>query len=177
LFRGDNNKIGLDIARQCTPWHYGLVLHDSNCFIDLPLLQAFQSTRLDVLIYYTGTLNKRVRGAYSKQQNAPGKVFHRIMKQRGVLAEEIINANIKQHWVIREPHGKDQWTFLWGSNWEKFQSFRWDKQGFFPVTSAEGIAILNYINSFREGKRQNIYREAMRSTLARSHQLPLWGNL
>jgi hypothetical protein len=158
LVHGDNQQHGPAWARACTARHRGIVLHDSNWSVDLDVLSAFASTPLDVLIYYTATYNKRVRGAYETQ---------------GVFVEDIIRAAIKQHWVIREPRGKAQWTFLYGSNWDKFQTLRWDKQHFYPLDSPEGRAIFAFINAPSNEQR----RSTMQAALARTHQLALWGNL
>jgi len=171
LVHGDNNSIGRHWASMVTPMHRGLVLHDPNCKIELPLLQSFATTPLDVLIYYTATNNKRVWSEYKKQQADPTRALTRRLHKPGMLVEDIINANIKQHWVIREPRGNGQWTFLFGSNWEKLSSFSWKRQGFYPLTSPEGRAIFAYINAPANKER----KEAMMYALAQTQQLSLFG--
>lgn len=53
----------------------------------------------------------------------------------------------KRRWVIREPRGKHQWTFLYGTNGP---APRWAKQGWHPVTSPEGTDILLRLSLTRE---------------------------
>lgn len=50
----------------------------------------------------------------------------------------------KKAWLIREPFGKHQWSFILGVNWEEFPEFK--KIGFHKTSSTQGQNILNRIN-------------------------------
>lgn len=45
----------------------------------------------------------------------------------------------KKTWIIREPHGNQQWTFIVGSNWVDFPV--WSKKGFVDLKTPKGVAI------------------------------------
>ena len=49
----------------------------------------------------------------------------------------------KKFWLIREPTGKHQWTFLIGTNWADFP--RWNKKGFYGITTKRGQEIYRTI--------------------------------
>lgn len=42
----------------------------------------------------------------------------------------------KKYWLVREPHGKHQWTFIVGTNWADFPD--WGKEGFYRLESTKG---------------------------------------
>jgi hypothetical protein len=80
------------------------------------ILQAPAARMIDVLINISATSTKRV--------DAP-----RI--------EDIVDAiPRKRYWLIREPQGQFQWTFLIGSNWGDFPE--WRKRRFARLSSTEG---------------------------------------
>ena len=58
----------------------------------------------------------------------------------------------KKQWLIREPIGKHQWTFMLGTNWKKFPE--WKKEGFYRIDTEEGQRVfrrLNWTAGEREG--------------------------
>lgn len=81
------------------------------------------NARLDLLIYVSATNVKRTG-------------------QR--LLDHLPTIN-KKHWIIREPCGQHQWTFLFGTNWANFPA--WEKRGFYPLNSAKGASIMRRLNS------------------------------
>jgi three-Cys-motif partner protein len=93
-------------------WHMGLVYCDPNGVNDLPfeaLVDFYankrkETARLDVLIHLSATVLKRCQGAGLQKYTLPDLVQH--------IA--------KDHWFIREQNGRDQWTFLFGTNWDKW---------------------------------------------------------
>jgi len=95
---------------------------------------------LDLLLYFSATNLKR-------QLKAPGCQFNSRLK-------EVLMVIDKRHWIVREPYGRHQWTFLIGTNWTDFPVF--ERLGFHRWDSDEGqriLDILNYTNEeLDEGK-------------------------
>ncbi len=58
--------------------------------------------------------------------------------------DELMSTIQKTYWLIRDPYGHHQWTFLIGTNWPAFPKFR--KQGFWPIDSPEGASILRRLS-------------------------------
>jgi hypothetical protein len=83
--------------------------------------------RLDICIYLHATNIKRIRN----QSSGNGKQS---------LAEFMAMID-KKHWIIRKPVGKEQWTFLIGSNWVDYPD--WTREGFYKWKSPIGIEILD----------------------------------
>lgn len=125
--------------------YLGLLYFDPNGdpFHDYPnLLPNFfsqrTSTRIDLLLYYSGTTIKRV--LKSSKTNRTWD-----------LSKDITRIN-KKYWLIREPQGRAQWSFLFGTNWCNFPEFK--KLGFFKTTSKKGQRILDKINYTAKELRQ-----------------------
>jgi len=55
------------------------------------------------------------------------------------LSEELLKIN-KNYWIIREPYGSWQWSFLIGTNWDSFPEF--SHLGFYRLSSDRGREIL-----------------------------------
>lgn len=88
------------------------------------------TSRIDCLLYFSATTIKRVL-------KAPGT------KRDWDLMEDIRRIS-KDHWLIREPCGKSQWSFLLGTNWPDFPKFK--KIGFHRLSSPEGQNTLKRLN-------------------------------
>ena len=84
--------------------------------------------QIDFLIYCSATNIKRIIGA--------GNDCIRLKE-----AIETIN---KKYWLIREPMGRHQWTFILGTNWKGFPQF--EKIGLYQVTTEKGQEILKRLN-------------------------------
>lgn len=54
------------------------------------------------------------------------------------LSEELLSIN-KNYWIIREPYGNWQWSFLIGTNWDSFPEFR--HLGFHRLSTDKGREI------------------------------------
>jgi len=85
--------------------------------------------RLDLLIYCTATNIKRE--------------VHSGQSSSETLLDGLDKID-KKTWIVRKPMGKQQWTFLIGSNWEKYPD--WKKARFYNVESEEGQEILAELN-------------------------------
>lgn len=110
----------------------GLVYSDENAAnIPLELLEwiATYRTRLDLLIHCTATTIKRVRSIFA-----------------GRLAlGDILQQCPKKVWMIREPYGRFQWTFLYGTNWVNAPVL--SRQRFHAITSSRGMGILHLLDT------------------------------
>jgi len=126
----------------------GLLYYDPNGdpFNNYPnLLSNFYKSsttgRIDCLLYFSGTTIKRVL-------KAPGT------NREWSISEDMERIG-KKVWLIREPFGKSQWTFLLGVNWIQFPEFK--KIDFHNIKSKKGQNILNKINyTAKELKEKNI---------------------
>jgi len=97
--------------------------------------------KIDCLLYFSGTSIKRIL----KAPNA---------SRTWTISEDMERIG-KDVWLIREPFGKHQWSFLLGVNWADFPEFK--KIGFHKTTSTQGQSILNKINyTAKELKEKNI---------------------
>ena len=128
---GDNDYVMQRYLIPGKPRH-GYVYVDPND-IDIPVgflnqmfsYNTFQKT--DLIINISATAIKRA--ANSDATSYFGRTLDKVLN-------EIRN---KDRWIIREPHGADQWTFIIGSNWIKFPE--WEQKGFVNLTTAKGIEI------------------------------------
>lgn len=118
----------------------GLILWDPNGAMSLPLpaIHAVIRTpcfeRVDVLTYLAGATAKRWRGRQDVVRDIP-----RLAESLGAIG--------KRYLFVRKPVGNWQWTFVIATDWPKFPEFR--KQGFRPVGSEEGTAIMETLNYTR----------------------------
>jgi three-Cys-motif partner protein len=88
---------------------------------------------LDILFYFSAT-------NYKRQLMAPACPLSNRL-------DEILRSINKKHWIVREPYGNHQWTFLIGTNWTDFPKF--ERIGFHRIDSPKGKGIfakLNYTN-------------------------------
>ena len=93
--------------------------------------------RTDIVINFAASTIKRIRGS------------SKCIERRCLT--DYLSVISKKAWIIRENHGKHQWTFLIGANWINFPEFR--GIGFRYADSAEGQSILDNLNmSAREKK-------------------------
>ena len=113
---------------------YGLVYLDPNGIPNFELLRRLSEVRqyykLDFLINCPATAIKRAIGNVK-------------CKQQSRLFEELKTIK-KTNWMIREPIGKWQWTFIIGTNWNDPPQFK--KHKFWPIDSAEGQKIVKYLS-------------------------------
>jgi three-Cys-motif partner protein len=117
---------------------FGLVYADPSGsnppFALLARMFAFKwFSTLDVLIYFSAT-------NYKRQLMAPEC-------PTSTRLQKILDTMNKRYWIIREPYGQHQWTFLLGTNWTNFPVF--EKLGFYRLDTPRGqklFARLNYTN-------------------------------
>lgn len=123
---------------------YGLLFADPNGIDPAwDLLADFAEVfpKVDIMIYIAATSLKRVR--LWKNNNG--------YEAEPCLAEHIDSIG-KKHWIIREPRGVQQWTFLIGTNWKALP--RYEKFGFYQLTAPQGQRVLQKTNYTAEELRQ-----------------------
>lgn len=114
------------------PQRFGLVYADPSGTIppfDLLGQMSRQPVykRLDICIYVHATNIKRIRRSS-------------LTNEKRCL-RDFLDGIDKKQWIVREPVGQEQWSFLIGSNWINFPD--WQKEGFHSYTSVKGKEILD----------------------------------
>ncbi len=149
IVSGVINARNEDILPAVTPLknQFGLLYVDPNGDPPFSLLERFfqnQNTeKIDLLIYFSGTTIKRAL-------NAPNA-------KRVITLKDNLRSLPKKHWIIRSTFGKFQWSFLLGTNWIDFPTFK--KIGFYKTDSEKGQHILNQVNhTAKELKQLNIQK-------------------
>jgi three-Cys-motif partner protein len=115
---------------------YGLLYSDENGTVPPfdELAQVFKNKQLesiDILIYFSATNVKRCL------KSDTSDVYKR-------LTEYIRNVP-KKHWQIRQSEDKHQWSFLFGTNWDKNGQMGYPKvtkYNFHDISSSRGKEIL-----------------------------------
>lgn len=109
---------------------FGMLYHDPNGFPSFDIVKRFAASEcfqfMDVMIYLSATTVKRC-----KEQG------------KGRLSEHLFGIN-KKYWLIREPIGPHQWTFLVGTNWKDFPKFV--DLRFKPLDSTAGQRIFDRLD-------------------------------
>jgi len=128
---GDNRDIAPAWCRALGPKNYGVVFNDENGVPHFDLLAELsglpQLHLTEFVIYLPATAVKWDRRVY----------------QRATLLERLTTIK-KRFWLIREPEGRWQWSFLVGTNWPKYPE--WTKGGLHRLDSARGTAIFERLN-------------------------------
>lgn len=135
LYSQDCNAITPSIRfQESHPVCHGMVYADPsgqippfNLFRSLSYIRQY--SRIDFMMTYAATSHKRQikAKACSATERLPG----------------LLSKIKKKFWLIREPTGKHQWTFLIGTNWADFP--RWNKKGFYGITTKRGQKIYRTI--------------------------------
>lgn len=134
---------------------YGYVYVDPNN-IDIPLhllTRMFSYStfeRVDLIINISATALKRA--ANSSMTKYYGQTFDKMLDEL---------KRYKPYMVIREPHGRDQWTFIVASNWKNLPE--WTKQGFVNLTTAKGIEIFEKL-VYTNQQRRDMESERVQSS-------------
>lgn len=116
------------------PHYIGLLYYDVTPCIEMfesikliaDLTCRLQMERIDVLLYLSPAKIKQMKECNGCQR-----------------LPSIIQSFRKSHWLIREPFGKHQWTFMLGSNWDGFKEYK--KIRFFRLNSPEGEQIFSKV--------------------------------
>lgn len=129
---------------QIPPKATGLLYCDPNVWPDMEMIRTVSRLRprMDILLRLPATTGKRIRCALGKPS----------------LASELFSVG-KRKWLVRGPLDADrqQWTFLFGTNYSDFPS--WRKHRFVDAHTDEGQSImLRLVYTAKE-------REAMQAAL------------
>ncbi len=115
-------------------WQFGLLYVDPNGIFNIGSLYSFfkhrAHSKIDVLINCNATAIKRARKSPACHEDLT--LYQRI----AVIP--------KKHWIVREPYGPHQWSFLIGTNWDAFPKF--EHLGFYKVESVRGQEIFDRLN-------------------------------
>jgi len=113
--------------------HFGILYYDPNGdpFVrNKNMIVDFYNKRntdkIDFLLYASFTNIKRVKCSP-------------LTRRTWGFIDDIERIN-KKHWLVREPVGQQQWTFLFGTNWTDFPKFK--KIGLHDINSREGKKIM-----------------------------------
>lgn len=128
---GDHSKILPRYFQGGTRKRYGIVYADPTGTLPPFSLLGRMSrvptyATLDILIYCSAANIKRMRHIHNRSLS------------------EFLDEIDKEYWIIREAHGKHQWTFLLGTNWDSMPEFK--KLGFHLATSSRGQEIMESLD-------------------------------
>ena len=138
----DNKKAVslLDTMSKQSPM--GVIYHDPNGDLDMDLLGLLSRIagfrQVDILIHLSAANLKRSRKA----------------TQSGPDLETALSSVSKKYWLVKEPTGKHQWTFLLGTNWDAFPT--WKKEGFYRTNTPRGQDILNRVAFTKRERRDQL---------------------
>jgi len=142
IFMGDSAEILPKISLSEKLRDFGLVYCDPTG--SPPPLDALveiskrkQWERIDFLIFIAPAIYKRVLKHSKTHLDKPIHSYLRAINKRT--------------WIVREPMGPQQFTFLLGSNWRGFPV--WEAGGFHDITSGTGRDILRTISLTKEEKK------------------------
>ena len=113
---------------------YGMVYSDPNGLPPFELLRSisFLPTMkfIDILIHVGATTVKRL-----------------LFKHEMHLSDYLRPFN-KKTWLVQDPEGKWQWSFLLGTNWEGFPKY--SKERFYRIESEDGRRIFKKLDMTNE---------------------------
>lgn len=109
-------------------WQLGSIFSDPNGS-DVPIDEIGEVCeifpKMDIMFHWNSTITKRLKYSIKPEQITLDMVPRRIKKD---------------HWLIREPVGRNQFAMLIGRN---FRGEEWRKGGFYHLDSPEGQAIMD----------------------------------
>lgn len=117
-------------------WQYGLAYIDSDMSeddmyhlsIDLVRHISRNYKTIDIMLYVSPNTLKRIRAASG----------------RNIWLSDLVKSAKKDHWAVREPKGKNQYTFLIGTNYKGWAD--WKNLGFHLTDSKKGKLIFEKVN-------------------------------
>lgn len=146
-YHGDHRQAALTYCQRYLQGKpYGLLYND-NCGIpswdtiaSISKLQAAE--HIDLIINCPATAIKRVRGVFKRDE----------------FLIDSLNTITKNHWTIRYPEGRWQWTILMGTNWA---SKEWRAQRMYDINSPEGQEALDILNRTRGEREADIEQNTL----------------
>jgi three-Cys-motif partner protein len=139
LRRGDFSEVILNVIKDQRKMQLGLLYVDHNgiggndlSVFTLLRYAARMRPRMDVLLHI------------------PVAALKRNYYNHGQLLSDCMDRVKKEHWLIREPIGGWQWTFLQGSNTDLFKDYK--RIGFYRLASPQGQEIYDRLNTIQTRK-------------------------
>lgn len=117
-------------------YRFGMLYLDENGKVPpIGYLQAIAGVlpRIDLVIQLATTTIKRR--------------LHSAVDPWPYSLAEVIDMIGKDYWIVREPFGKHNWSFLVGTNWDSFPELR--SQGFRRTNTPDGQELLRYLDQTR----------------------------
>jgi len=149
ICRGDHLAIAPRIVATQRGTPVGMVYHDPNGEPSFDTLIAMshlpQAHRLDFVIYFGATSIKRANGMRQVKALADPNMY---IESRVTPLVESLSRIAKRHWIVQQPLGKWNWTYVIGTNWADFPT--WRKAGFHAVNTEQGQEILDRLTSTKE---------------------------
>lgn len=130
------------------PYYVGMIYSDPNgceTFNNIARLSKMKALGMvDVLMHLSATTIKRVAGVNPNTTR---------------LLDGIQSIN-KKYWWIRKPYGQFQWTFIIGTNWQRFPNLK--TFGFYRIDTPEGLEILNFTHYTQQEAQEQFPNENIR---------------
>lgn len=146
LVCGNHSEILPGLFGRAKIRQFGLLYVDPNGVFDVDVLKLFSQQycydKIDILINCNGTAIKRERESSTCTDNR-------------TLEDRLREIN-KKYWIVREPYGKAQWSFLLGTQWDAFPEFK--NIHFYKLSSTKGKAFFDKVNfTTKERNQQSQY--------------------
>lgn len=121
----------------------GVIYSDENGMVPFDTIAEYSHAFefMDILIHFGATTLKRYR------------TNPRIKSRQSWKLSDYVRKIEKTHWIVREPHGAWQWSFLLGTNWDAFPRF--SREGFYHLDSPRGQEIFRRLNSTEEERHND----------------------
>lgn len=126
VLTGDNRQTLPSVLGEFGPERFGYIYADpNNANIPTDLLTNIYSRRVyrrtDLIVNVAAASVKRIVSGAGREDASLLSLLERVDKK---------------YWLVRDPHGKHQWTFLVGTNWANFPE--WEKEGFYRLDGDRG---------------------------------------
>lgn len=145
VLQGDN-KIELPrvMIRQNRPERFGYVYADPNdAQLPIDLLADLYSRKLfgrvDLIVNVAAASIKRM--------------IHRE-NYNDISLDSLLNRIHKKTWLVREPHNKQQWSLLVGTNWANAPE--WKNEGFYRMDTDKGMKIWKLLSKTEKQRMEEL---------------------
>lgn len=159
IINGDHKEKGCGLISASRLGKLGLLYHDPNGVPSFEWLASLSRQKefkaIDFMISLGANGLKRAR-----RRNGDTELLY--------LHEYLATVN-KKRWIIRKPQGKWQWTFVIGSNWEKFPN--WANRYFYDLNSPEGKQVLINLSLTKKEVAEEVQTSFFGSPVPTTHHI------